>query len=94
VHVEDDDAPPTAPLTPRGSALAVYPNPTAGRATVAFDAPLRTPARLQVFDLLGRQVGDMTVPAGGVTAELSTDAWPRGVYVVRVAGQTVLLTRR
>ncbi|MEQ9105722.1 MAG: T9SS type A sorting domain-containing protein [Rhodothermales bacterium] len=93
VHVEEDDAPPTAPLTPRTPALAVYPNPTAGRATVTWDAPLPSPERLQVFDLLGRQVADVAVSAGDLTAELSTDTWPRGVYVVRMSGQTVLLTR-
>jgi hypothetical protein len=37
--------------------LSSYPNPFNSRATVVFDMPERTHARVSLFDLLGREVG-------------------------------------
>ena len=70
------------------SGLAVYPNPTAGRATVTFSVETQTDVRLSVVDALGREVAvlaDGPVEAGAHRAELDGSSWPAGVYLVRLA---------
>jgi Secretion system C-terminal sorting domain len=63
--------------------LAVYPNPTAGRFTVAL-ANLGQ-AELQVLDVLGRQV--LRQPADGPLTNLNLSDHPAGHYLVRVRGE-------
>ena len=82
---------------PVGSAFgidAVYPNPAAGRATVAFSAG--GAARLDVFDALGRRVATLhDGPAQpGLTATLDTASLPAGVYVLRLRGEGGAAARR
>ena len=82
---------------PEGAAFgidAVYPNPAAGRATVAFTAG--GVARLDVFDALGRRVAVLwDGPARpGLTATLDAAALPAGVYVLRLRGEGGAATRR
>ena len=71
--------------SPAAPALAVWPNPTAGRATVSLAHASGT-VRVAVYDALGRQVAQLH--DGPVTAEAS---WPLanlapGVYVIRATG--------
>ena len=66
---------------------APYPNPSAGRATVAFSVEAETTVRLTVLDALGREVAvlaDGPVEAGPHTAELDGAALPAGTYLVRL----------
>ena len=79
------------------AALAVFPNPARGRATVAFDLAAPGEARVTVVDVLGREVA---VAASGVYAAgphavaLDTSRLPAGVYVVRLtAGGTATAVR-
>jgi acyl-homoserine lactone acylase PvdQ len=72
-----------SPLPPFGI-RAVYPNPSAGQATVAFAA--EGEATVEVFDALGRRVAvlwDGPV-AADATAGLDAGALPSGVYLVRL----------
>lgn len=72
------------------------PNPAASSTVIRFDLPRESPARIEVFDLLGRRVATVTdgsFPAGSHTAEWNlrdpsgTRVRP-GVYVYRLtAGQ-------
>ena len=66
--------------------LAVYPNPTRGAVTLAFDVAQAGTARLSVVDLLGRQVWTERRPlaAGPAEIRLALGALPVGAYVVRV----------
>ena len=81
---------------PSGGAFgidAVFPNPAAGRLTVAFSAS--GAARLDVFDALGRRV--MVLHDGpaqpGLTATLDAGVLPAGVYLVRLRGEGGAVTR-
>ena len=91
-------APTTALAAAAGFELAVYPNPTADRATVAFTVETAGPVRLSVVDALGREVAVLTegpVEAGPHRAELDASAWPAGVYLVRlVTADGQALTQR
>ncbi|MGB3542144.1 T9SS type A sorting domain-containing protein [Rubrivirga sp.] len=68
-------------------APSVFPNPTAGAATVAFDLEVASAVSIDVIDLLGRrvlEVADGVRAAGPVRLAVATDDLPAGVYVVRV----------
>jgi hypothetical protein len=69
------------------SALALFPNPAAGAATLIGAAPH---AAVLVFDVMGRTVAAATTDAAG-TAGLALDGLPAGVYVVRCGGQALRL---
>ena len=66
-------------------ALAVFPNPASGAATLRFAAS--GAAMLAVYDVLGREVArpvDGPV-AGGVEVSLDVSGLPAGLYVARLA---------
>ena len=82
VGVESDFELPSAALS-----LGVYPNPTAGGATIHWKAPAGTPYSIRIFDVTGREL--LTVGsgiAGGHTAESTFrgEEMPAGIYVVRL----------
>ena len=67
-------------------AVTVVPNPTAGRALIAFGAEEATDARVVVFDVLGRQIAELVSgPVDRGRHEFAFDGAnvPSGVYVVR-----------
>jgi hypothetical protein len=82
--------------------LAVRPNPISTRAEITFALPASGPARLTVFDALGRKV--VTLLDGSLGAGPHRMAWdgrgadgagmPAGVYLVRLQQGTVVETRK
>jgi hypothetical protein len=68
--------------------LAVYPNPTSGRFTVALGSLGR--AELSVLDVLGREVLRQT--ADGPLATLDLAGQPAGTYLVRVRAEGYVRT--
>jgi hypothetical protein len=86
-----------APGAAEGPALSVYPNPSAGRSTVALALTEAADVRVAVYDVLGRQVavvheGPLAVGAHRFT--LDAGALPAGVYVVRSTGGEFAATQR
>ncbi|MEM6785521.1 MAG: Ser-Thr-rich GPI-anchored membrane family protein [Bacteroidota bacterium] len=82
---------------PNAFALAAYPNPTLGAATVAVALPEATDVRAEVFDLLGRRVAVLhegVLAAGAHPLRLDTARLPAGVYVVRAVTPAATLTQR
>ncbi len=79
------------------TSLAVFPNPSAGQATVAVGLPARAALRVAVFDVLGRRVAllhDGPVEAGHHRFALDAAALPSGLYLVRLeAGAARILQR-
>lgn len=70
-----------------GMALLAFPNPSADQATLFIDHPVGGRASLDVFDALGRCVGDgrtLILPAGRSSFQISLDDYPAGGYIVRV----------
>jgi hypothetical protein len=73
--------------SPRALGLAVAPNPTAGRAQVAFELGAPADVRVAVYDALGREVAVLAEGARGAglhRAAVEGGALPAGLYVVRV----------
>ncbi len=84
------------------TAPSVFPNPTVGRATVAFDLAAPSDVSVDVVDMLGRrvaQIAEAPRSAGEVRLALPTDGLAPGLYVVRVrtsegmASTRLVLTR-
>ena len=71
-------------------------NPLSGVATVRFETGGAGPARLEVFDVLGRRVAtllDGPVAAGPQRATFDARGLPSGTYLVRLAGGGASVTR-
>jgi hypothetical protein len=74
--------------------LAVYPNPFSEKSTFSFNLDAPGYARLQLFDLTGREVAslvDAQLPAGAYQQEFDAVNLPSGVFISRlqVSGITV-----
>ncbi len=75
--------------------VAVYPNPSAGRARVVFDLATPQPVRLELVDALGRRVrvlADAAFEPGRHTVEVDVAGLPAGVYLVRWGGDSAAVT--
>ena len=82
---------------PGASALSLQvTTPLRGSATVRFETGGAGPARLEVFDLLGRRVStlvDGPVAAGPQTATFDARGLPSGTYLVRLTGGEASVTQ-
>ena len=77
--------------------LDVYPNPIRSGATVAFGVGASGPARLALFDVLGREVGvlfDGVVVGDGERVRLGTRGLAPGLYVLRLEAGGTTGTRK
>ena len=75
--------------------LTVYPNPTAGGATLRFVLNGPRDVRISLFDVLGRRVrtlADGRYPQGTHDLAFETDGLPAGVYVVNYGARSLRLT--
>lgn len=77
---------------------AIYPNPSAGRATVDVAVRATQPVHAALYDLLGRRVAVVHdgVVAASRTLRLALDgrALASGVYLLRIVGGDIAVTRR
>jgi hypothetical protein len=71
-----------------GNGLSVYPNPCTGYVTVSLPGP--GPARLRVFDPIGREILCMQVETA--SAEIDLSAFPSGIYSIHAESQGTVLT--
>jgi hypothetical protein len=73
-----------------------YPNPFNGSTRFRFALPAAGPARLEVFDVLGRSVAtlvDGPVEAGTHTASFEAGTFASGVYFARLTAGGISFTR-
>ena len=77
-------------------AVSVYPNPTAGRATVAVGLAAPSAVRVTVYDALGRAVAtaERALGAGASDVVLDLSGLPSGAYAVRVTTAGGVAVRR
>ena len=74
-----------------------YPNPFNPATKITFSLPRESKVTLEVFDLLGRRVATLvneTVAAGYHTVEFRGESLGTGVYVYRLSGADVQLTKK
>lgn len=75
-----------------GETLMVSPNPTTGPVTLQLPEEMATEGvQCQIFDLTGRMLGSQ--PVMSVATNLSLEAYPAGVYILKITdNQSVLNT--
>jgi len=81
---------------PEAVTLAVYPNPTAGRATVTLALPQAAEIRAAVYDVLGREVAVLhegSLASGSHRLAFDGEL-PTGVYLVRATSDGVCAAQR
>ncbi len=74
-----------------------YPNPFNPATTISFTLSSRSTARLEVFDLLGRQIHSRELgllPSGDHSIEYDASGMPSGIYFYRLVTETNSLTRK
>lgn len=85
-------------MLPRGYTLSeVYPNPFSPTAEFTLTLADAQTVRAEVFDALGRRVAVLTdgmQPPGTHRIEVHGSGWASGLYVIRVAGEQFVETRR
>ncbi|MGA9120451.1 MAG: T9SS type A sorting domain-containing protein, partial [Bacteroidota bacterium] len=89
---------------PAGSGIAEtfslsqnYPNPFNPSTVIAFDVPKSANVRIDVFDLLGRQVATLVngvVPAGSHTVRFEAGKLASGIYFYRLTSPNQVMTRK
>lgn len=72
----------------------IYPNPNQGRFAVEFEEVLRQEASLTVYDIAGRPVHQQALSAANRRFEIGTENLAEGVYIVRITGKNLFLTRK
>jgi hypothetical protein len=89
---EDRDA----DAAPADFAFNVYPNPTSGDVSVAFELPLEQQVRIRVFDLQGRLVlnREETGLEGDNTLQMHLGAFAPGVYILDFQSEGLKAQRR
>ena len=75
-----------------------YPNPFNPSTKISFTLPSSQKVSLKVFDMLGREVATIvnneTISAGTQTFSFDASGLSSGVYIYRLAGNNVALTRK
>ncbi|MGE5440271.1 MAG: SdrD B-like domain-containing protein [Bacteroidota bacterium] len=74
-----------------------YPNPFNPSTTIEFAAPEAGDYTLKVYDMLGREIATLlsgTLTAGYHKAVFNADKVPSGVYVYRLTGNKVAMSRK
>lgn len=92
-------APTSAEAPPEAFAAApvVYPNPATDAVTLAFELAAPSDVSLEVFDLMGRRVAELSAgpqAAGAVRLGVPTRELAPGVYLVRLRTQMAVVTMR
>jgi hypothetical protein len=69
----------------------VFPNPASDQAYIRFDKPLKDEVRIEMYNNLGRLVYTGVIKQTDTDAEIKTDQYPDGLYIIRaIAGKEVL----
>ncbi|MEP0545471.1 MAG: T9SS type A sorting domain-containing protein [Rhodothermales bacterium] len=93
VNAEDEATPSGSPVL-----TTAYPNPFTASTSFALTVPASGPARVEVFDLLGRRVAVLHDGPLAAGAEhhftFHAASLPSGLYVVRATGEGFTETRR
>ncbi len=79
------------PGSGNGKSFRVYPNPAGSMAYVEFHQENTEDITLEIYNSLGGLVFMKQVPAGTQRTEIPTDAYPDGLYVLRLASRDQLI---
>ena len=89
-----DDSTTTGIASIGGVDFAVSPNPVHGVVEVTLPQPLESDGVLSLYDLGGREMRHMTLPAGSRGVTLDTEGCAAGVYFLKLTTPQGVATRR
>ena len=64
--------------------IIIYPNPATNNFKIQSEMFETSEAIVEIFDLYGKKVKTINISKGQTEIEVNTEAWQRGLYVVRV----------
>jgi len=72
-------------MTSSNNELSIYPNPFSQQTTLQFSQPTAANAKLTIFDLTGREVGNYFIASGTKSLTIKRNNLPAGMYFYRLA---------
>ena len=84
------------PLNGEENFVSVFPNPASGKIFIEVASAGTKKVSASIFDLLGNEIQSMTDAAftGRSRYSFSLDAWPPGIYLVKVQAGEMSVTRK
>ncbi len=73
---------------------AVFPNPASDKLQVVFEHLVLADARVSLMDLNGRNVLELSVPAGSQNLTLDVAALPAGMYILQLRDKSILSQKK
>jgi subtilisin-like proprotein convertase family protein len=77
-----------------GNHFLLYPNPTSEMVNLLLPTSNTEDMRLRVFNISGQLLLEEKVAAGTLQHQLTTTAWPNGIYLVQLGGRTLKLVKQ
>ena len=74
--------------------IQVYPNPTNGHVTIAWETQLPTELRLRILDITGQERRRWTISSNSFTTETDMSDLPEGVYFLEASANGKRVLRR
>lgn len=86
--------PPSAVDAPAAEAtFMVFPNPAREVINVRFSEPVQTLTELRLYDTSGRFLRARAVAAGSLTAKMPVENLAKGVYILQVGGESLVVEK-
>lgn len=64
--------------------IRLYPNPADSKFVVGGWLSAESPLNIEVIDLYGRRITEITVPEGKMEIEINTGQWRQSMYLLRI----------
>lgn len=91
--VIDDDATVGTDDLVDAVAFNLYPNPTNELVNLQLPEATAQEMPLRIYNISGQQILATKIPAGAIQHQVTTEAWPSGIYLVQLGGRTLKLIK-
>lgn len=75
-------------------AMSIYPNPANGIINIAFEGSSYHGGDLNIYNLLGQQVAEVTLPSGAASVGYDVSALATGIYLVHAEIESKTITQK
>lgn len=79
------------PLTSDEDDFTIYPNPANQHTTLLFNEAIKEDVRIELFNSIGKLVRSIVISAGESSVDIPLDAYPDGLYLMRLVTEDRLL---
>lgn len=78
----------------KSSSVVLYPNPASANVTLRLNFPQAKTTSVKVYNMLGHEMMDLTMPAGKDELNFDVSSLPKGIYVAELVNSGVKITKR